>query len=434
MKRKVFDQFDYWKTHHHSKPLMVLGARQVGKTYALNQFCKKNYQHYVYINLESDEPIYRLFDQTINPVELIESISIIKNVDIPVQDSVIFIDEIQSSERAIQSLKYFAETTGICDIVCAGSVLGVAINRMRTSFPVGKVYRRSMYSMDFEEFLWAIGEDRLVEKIASCFQTNRTMVDPLHQKALDLYKIYLYIGGMPASIRNYLDMEKQLNKYDETVLDSILEDYIADMNKYTTNSEFTKISKIYRSLPQQLGRENNKFNYKLVDVSGNKRYFESGLDWLEHSYIAQRCTLTEYPKVPLSAYQKSSQFKIYTHDVGILARLAGFTKTDLYSEEINLYSGMLTENYVANTLKTKGFELYFWKSKNSAELDFVVNIDGHIIPIEVKAAQNTKSKSLSVYIEKYQPKYAIKISSKNFGFVDGIKSVPLYAAFLISSK
>ncbi len=431
MKRKITENLLNWKNNHSEKPIMLLGARQTGKTYILDQFCKANFDNYVYLNLELEDEIRQIFDQTLDPERLINAISIIKNKEIDKAKSVLFIDEIQASERAISSLKYFAEANTKYKVVCAGSILGVALNRMTISFPVGKIYRQYMFAMDFEEFLWGIGEEKLANEIVMHYQENKQMLGAVHEKALNLYKHYLYVGGMPASVNEFKRSHLTLSHYDDTILNSILDDYIADMNRYTTSIDAIKINKIYRSLPKQLGRENAKFTYKLVDNNGNKRYFQNALDWLNYSYIIQKCGMVKLPKIPLAAYQDEAKFKIYANDVGLLARLAKFTKNDLYSDEISLFSGLLTENYVANALKSNGFDLYYWKSKHDAEIDFIVNIAGSIIPIEVKAAQNTKSKSLNVYVDKYKPKYAIKISSKNFGFVNNIKSVPLYAVHLL---
>lgn len=434
MKRRIIQRFKQWKANYGKMPLMVLGARQVGKTYSLDEFCKENYSSYIYVNLESDDDIRKIFENTLEPKTIINSIAVMRGKSINIKDTVIFLDEIQVSERAITSLKYFNEADEEYHIVCAGSMLGVALNRFKSSFPVGKVYREYMYSFDFEEFLWAIEERLLSEEIKDAFDNNKQLMEPIHQKSLALYKEYLYVGGMPASINEYVSKNKMISQYDETIKRSIIEDYLADMSKYTTNAEYMKVKKIYKSIPKQLGRDSRKFNYKLVDEKGNKRIFETSIDWLINSFIVNKCVLVELPEIPLVAFEKENFFKIYLSDVGLLAELANFTKKDIYSDEMRLFSGMLTENYVANMFSAKGIKLHYWKSKHNAEIDFLVNIDGNVLPVEVKAAGNTKSKSLNVYIEKYNPKYSIRVSTKNFGFVNKIKSVPLYAVHLIREK
>jgi hypothetical protein len=412
-------------------PLMVLGARQVGKTYSLNEFCKENYDNCLYINLETEEDIRAVFENHLDPKRIIDMIAVLKGIKVDIENTVVFFDEIQLSERAITSLKYFNEAEEEYNIVCAGSMLGVALNRFKGSFPVGKVYRQYMYPLDFEEYLWGLGENLLAEEIVRCYMSNEQLIEPIHKKALELYKEYLYVGGMPSSINEFVTADRMLSAYDETIKRSILEDYLSDMSKYTTSVEHLKITKLYKSIPRQLGRDNNKFSYKLVEEKGSRRTFETSLDWLNSSYLTNKCTLVDFPEIPLSAYEKDSFFKIYLNDVGLLTELAGFTKKDIYSDEMKLFSGMLTENYVANMLTAGGMKLYYWKSKHNAEIDFLINIEGSIIPVEVKASGNTKSKSLKVYMDKYKPVYAIRVSGKNFGMTNGIKSVPLYSAFMI---
>lgn len=431
MKRKIIEKFKQWQNTYNHMPLMVLGVRQVGKTYTLDEFCKTNYKNYIYINLEIENDIREVFESYLDPKQIINTISILKGINIVIEETVIFFDEIQVSERAINSLKYFNEAKENYNIVCAGSMLGVALNRFENSFPVGKVYRINMFPFDFEEYLWGLNESLIANEIRNGYLNNKQLIKPIHEKALELYKEYLYIGGMPASINEFILKDKLLSNYDETIKRSLVEDYLSDMSKYTTSSEHLKVSKIYKSIPRQLGRDNNKFNYKLVDEKGSKRIFETALDWLNHSFITNKCTLVNFPEIPLAAYEKDNFFKVYLSDVGLLSQLAGFTKKDIYSDEMKLFSGMLTENYVANSLVSNKINLHYWKSKHDAEIDFLINIEGSIIPIEVKASNNTKSKSLKVYIEKYKPTYSIRISDKNFGFVNGIKSVPLYAVYMI---
>lgn len=434
MRRKILESFIRWKKTYSHMPLMVLGARQVGKTYTLDEFCRNNYENYLYINLDREDDIRAIFEEYSDPKRIINAIAILKGMQIDINTTVIFFDEIQVSERAISTLKYFNESKENYQIVCAGSMLGIALNRFKASFPVGKVYRQYMYPFDFEEYLWGLGENLLAEEITQSYSSNQQLIEPLHRRALELYKEFLYVGGMPASINEYVLKDKALSAYDDTIKRSIIEDYMSDMSKYTTSVENLKISKIFKSIPKQLGRGNTKFSYKLVDEKGNRRVFETSLDWLNHSFNTNKCTLVDFPEVPLSAYEKESYFKIYLSDVGLLTQLAGFTKKDIYSDEMRLFSGMLTENYVANMLTSNGLKLHYWRSKHNAEIDFLVNIDGNIIPVEVKASTNTKSKSLRVYRERYKPAYAIRISGKNFGFANGIKAVPLYAVYMINRR
>ncbi len=431
MKRNIVKDLEKWKSEGAKMPYMLVGARQVGKTYIVDDFCKTNFTNYIYINLEKEKNIRDIFEKTIDPEVIISQLGLIKGKRILPDETVIFLDEIQVSEKAITSLKYFCESEVAYKIITAGSLLGVALNRFQNSFPVGKVRKSYLYPMDFEEFLWAIGEDMLSEEIRNCFATNRALFEAVHDKAIKLYKDYLFVGGMPASVIEYINNNRDLSGYDRIVKKNIIEAYIADMSKYTTYAESMKIKKIYHSIPKQLGRENNKFSYKLVEEGARKLYYETSIEWLLHSNLITKCTLVETPKIPMAAYENEGYFKLYLSDVGLLAELADMSAYDIYSDESNVFRGMLTENYVAETFITKGYRLNYWKSSNTSEIDFIMSIKGKVIPIEVKSSENTKSKSLGVYKEKYNPSYSMKISGKNFGCFNGIKSIPLYAVHLI---
>lgn len=434
MRRKIMYQLTDWKNKGCKKPYMIIGARQVGKTYVINEFCKNNFENYIYINLERDTEIKDIFEESIDPDSIIRQIGFLKNHPIDVKNTVIFIDEVQLSERAVMSLKYFAEHSANHKIIVAGSLLGVALNRFKSSFPVGKVKRHYMYPMDFEEFLLALNQDDLVGEIHDCYIGNKKMFDAVHEKLMGLYKDYLYVGGMPESVLSYVEANGDLNYYSREIKRDILEDYLADMNKYTTNSEALKIKQVFQSIPSQLGRDNKKFNYKLVDEKGKKAVYGTSIDWLLSGNLINRATMIEVPRMPLKTYQKENMFKLYMGDTGLLSEMADMTPYDLYSLGGKLFSGMLTENYIAQTLTASSIGLYCWRSGNTAEIDFLVNIKGEIIPVEVKASTNTKSKALKTYMEKYKPAYAIKISGKNFGYNGMIKSIPLYAAYLIGQE
>ena len=431
MKRKITKALEYWKTNESHMPYMLIGARQVGKTYIIEEFCKNNYKDFIYINLEWEKEITSIFEETIVPNKIINRIEIIKDMNINEEESIIFFDEIQVSEKAITSLKYFNENEKKYNIICAGSLLGVALNRFKSSYPVGKVRRAYMFPMDFEEFIWAIGQERLASEVRNCFISDKEMFESGHEKLIEIYKEYLYVGGMPASILHHISNERDLTKYKKETKQDILSDYIADMSKYTTTHENIKIKKIYESIPKQLGREKNKFTYKLIDEGAKKARYETAIDWLINSKLVHKCTMSESPRVPLKVYEKDNYFKIYLSDVGLLMELSRMTLYDLFNDEANIFRGMITENFVAQTLTCSGIDLNYWKSGHTGEIDFLINIKGNVIPVEVKSATNTKSKSLKIYKEKYNPKYSIKISTKNFGYANNIKSVPLYAVHLI---
>ena len=432
MYRKIEEELTKWKDNF-KMPLMLVGARQTGKTYILEEFCKKSFDNYVYINLDREENIGEIFKETIDPDKIIEKIEIIKNVVINPTDTVIFLDEIQVSERAITSLKYFCESNKPYKIVCAGSLLGVKINRFNSSFPVGKVSIKYLYPMDFLEFLIALGENKLIDEIRRHYISNDAMMNPIHDKAIDLYKKYLVLGGMPALINNFITNDCNISHVDFSLQEQIITSYLADMNKYTENSEGIKNSQIYNAIPKELARVNNTFKYSIVDKDARRIRYKSSLDWLLSSNMILKCDLTEKNESPLKAFVNSDKFKIYLSDTGLLRSLSNLDYSEILLDKNEMYKGVLTENYIACELYPKSKELYYY-TFDKYEIDFLIKIDGDIIPVEVKSGRRTNSKSLNEYIKKYNPKYSIRISSKNFGMENNIKSIPLYAVFCINNQ
>ena len=431
MKRKLYNNLLKWKKENIKMPYMLVGARQTGKTYILEEFCKKEFENYVYINLDSMESIREVFETTIIPEQIITNMEAILNIDIDIEKTIIFIDEIQVSEKAISALKYFCESEKTYKIVCAGSLLGVKINRFKSSFPVGKVWIEYLYPMDFEEFLMAINEEKLLKIIEQSYNTMKPMMNNLHEKALKLYYDYICIGGMPVAVLEYIKKEKNILKVNDEITEMIIISYMADMAKYTVNIESIRNAKIYNSIPAQLGKENKKFKYSLVEKSARAREYESSLDWLISSNMVIKCNSVKTPKSPLKAYIDDN-FKIYLSDMGLLRTLAKISINEIILNKNILYKGVLAENYVAEILHAKNREIFYWQINSGMyEVDFLINMDGDIIPIEVKASDNITSKSLNYYINRYKPKYSIRVSTKNFGFSNNIKSIPLYAVHLI---
>ena len=431
MERKFTEKLNIWKNEYINIPLMLIGARQTGKTYIIKKFCKENFENQIYINFDEKDIYKSFFEESLNPEEIINKISTFLGYKIDIEKTIIFFDEIQKSERAINSLKYFCESENPYKIICAGSLLGVKINRYNSSFPVGKVRIEYLNPLDFEEFLWAVGENLLSDEIHKCYEKMQAMNNALHEKALNLYKIFLCTGGMPASINELINKNKDIMMYQNDVKENILTAYIADMSKYTTSSEAIKVREIYKSIPIQLGKENQKFQYKVISSNARSRDYESSIEWLIQSGIILECNLVKTPKMPLEIYKESKIFKLYLSDCGLLMNLAKISITSILNDINMLYKGIIAENFVAQTLKSKGYSLYYYESNSKSEIDFLLDIQDEIIPVEVKASDNTTSKSLIAYISKYKPKYAIRISSKNFGISSNIKSIPLYAIHLI---
>ena len=432
MKRKIYNELLNWKKNNIDIPLMVVGARQIGKTYIINEFCKKEFNKYIYINLFEDKNIINIYNEEISSTEKFQKLELYLGKKIDLDNTIIFFDEIQESEELISSLKFFCESNRPFKIICAGSLLGVKINRFKKSFPVGKVRILEMNSMSFDEFLYAYYDnDLMIKEIEKCYSNNKKMLEPLHNKLMELYNIYLIIGGLPASVANYLE-KKDMLIFDRNIIKFIISSYLKDMNKYVTDIfESTRIENIYNSIPSQLGNPSDKFQYSKVKSGARAREYESAINWLLSSKMVFKCSNIKKCEKPLKVFINNDVFKLYLSDAGILSYLLEISYKDLVFDEKFMYMGIIAENYVANELLRNGLSLYYWNSGNKAEIDFVLNINDKIIPIEVKSSNNNQAKSLKVYIEKYNPDYSIRISSKNFGFENNIKSVPLYAVFCI---
>lgn len=430
MYRKFEEKLYKWK-RDSKKPLMLIGARQIGKTYILNKFCNDNFDDNFYVNLELNKDIAAVFETTMEPEKIVEQIEIITGRKFDIQKTIFFFDEIQVSEKAIQSLKYFCESEKNYKIVCAGSLLGVALNRFESSFPVGKVDIEYLYVMDFEEFLMALGEDLLIKEIKEHYESNEKISEPIHEKALDLYKKYLVLGGMPELVLDYINNEKTITHVDFSKQQKIVDAYLFDMNKYTKSDVGIKNSRVYKTIPSVLARENSTFKFSLVDANARQERYQSSLDWLQDSGMIIKCSLTEKNTSPFMAYLNPNKFKLYLNDIGLLRALANIDFNEILLDKNEMFKGALVENYVAIDLFKKYKELYYYKFANY-EIDFLIKINGDVIPVEVKASKRTTSKSLNAYKEKYKPLYCIRISEKNFGFENNIKSVPLYAVFCIN--
>lgn len=429
MYRKIEEELLKWK-QDFTMPLMLIGARQTGKTYILDTFCKENFENYIYINLEKEEKISEIFSATINPKEIIEKIEIMKNIQFDVENTILFLDEIQVNEKAITSLKYFCESESPYKVVCAGSLLGVKINRFQSSFPVGKVTIKYLNPMNFEEFLIALKEEKLIEEIKKHYETNEPLLTSIHEKAMDLYKKFLILGGMPTLVHSFIERNQKIAEVDFSLQEQIITSYLADMNKYTENTESIKNSKIYNAIPKELARENNTFKYSIVDKDARKIRYESSLDWLLASNMILKCNLTERNTSPLKAYINEDKFKIYLSDVGLLRALSNIEYQEILLNQNEMFAGVLAENYVACEFHTMEKELYYY-TFGKYEIDFLIKMDGKIIPVEVKAGVHNRSRSLNEYKSKYKNDFSIRIQGKNFGLENNIKSVPFYAVFCI---
>lgn len=431
MDRKIMDYLKNWKESPHRKPLILQGARQVGKTYSVLEFGRNYYENVVYFNFETNPKLNETFEENIAPDYLIPVLSHISNQTIVKGKTLIVFDEVQLCERALTSLKYFCEDAPEYHIIVAGSLLGVAVNRANFSFPVGKVDMKTLYPMDIEEFMLAMGEAKLVEQIKKCFANDKAMPSALHDSAMELYRQYLVVGGMPECVLQYAETKDYIlvRHTQETLLVS----YLNDMSKYNNLNEIKKTRLTYDNITVQLSKKNTRFQYKLVKKGGRASEFENAIEWLCLSGIASQVYKVMQVKKPLENYRDIDSFKIYVSDTGLLCAKKDLRASDILymSDELNDFKGGMAENYVNIQLLINEYKTYYWESERGAEVDFITQRDGKIIPIEVKSADNTKAKSLKVYMDTYKPEYAIKLSAKNFAFEDNKKIVPLYAAFCI---
>ena len=431
MERKIFNQLVAWKNQKGRMPLIVNGARQIGKTFIVNEFGKREFANTVYINLETNLDILQIFEGDISPNRIVKLLESATDQRIIAEKTLIFLDEIQASERALLSLKYFCEQAPQYYVIAAGSLLGVAINREKYSFPVGKVDEINMYPLDFEEFLWAMDKQMLAEEIKTHFSELKPMAEILHKQALELYNYYCIIGGMPAVIQNFRETQSFLTIKD--IQGRILNEYLADMAKYARPATTVKIRSCYMSIPTQLAKENKKFQYKIVQKGGTATIFGEAIEWLLLAGITLKNQRLEHGFMPIKAYQNFSDFKLYMGDTGMLTMHSGLPAQMLLSSinTDNTFMGGMAENFVAQQFTSKNIPLFYWKSEDTAEVDFVLQIGMDIIPVEVKKGVRTRSTSLTMFTKKYKSPYSIRISQKHFGFENNIKSIPFYALFCL---
>ena len=440
MQRKLLQELLDWKSCPKRKPLLLEGARQVGKTYLLETLLGKvHYDDVIRINFEkADSELINLFEGNIEPKRIINYLSMKEHKPVNQDNTLIIFDEIQEVPRALTSLKYFSEDAPEYHVAATGSLLGVALHS-GTSFPVGKVDRLRLYPMDLEEFYWALGLKEQSDEARDAIENLRK---PLFSSSFrDAFQQYLAIGGMPAAVSEWID-NQNINSV-ESILKNILSDYRDDFSKHTTNSESRKISNLWRTIPNQFAKETHKFTYKTVEPSARSRDYAFALDWLIDAGLIYKIDMVPHgDKLPLSFYADATDFKIYTLDAGLLRRLTNLPPSVVMSED-NIWSnfgGVFAEQFVLQQLRSLGFdEAFYWmgnadnplQPKGKSELDFVVSLDNQIIPIEVKSGYNVKAQSLRVYRNKYKPELSVRFSLKNLEYNEGLLNIPLYYSFLL---
>ncbi|MDR0849725.1 MAG: ATP-binding protein [Propionibacteriaceae bacterium] len=438
MRRRIEERLAHWQAKQQPLPLLLLGARQVGKTYTVRQFAQTHFRQVAYVNFQMDiARLTRLFEADLDPRRIVTDLGLLLGMKITAEDTVLIFDEVQLCQPALTSLKYFAEQCPQFRVIATGSLFGVTVSRAaQYSFPVGKVEVLHLYPMDFEEFLWALGHDDWALGIRDCFEQNRDFIG--HDQTLSYYRQYLMVGGMPAAVKEFIATEDypQVRAIQQDI--SLL--YAADMNLYLDDADSARTQAIWHSAPQQLARETSK-KFKLSDMKQGARagQYEAGFAWLENAGLIYRNYQAEQPVAPLRPRGDGSFFKVYLADVGLVSQAMSIRpEVFLNEDERRLISGGfhggLAENYVQQALKANNVDSCYWASGNTAEVDFlVVNSHMQVIPVEVKAGDNVRSRSLNVYRERYDPPYTIRLSTRRFGLDQGIRAVPLYAAYCLDA-
>ncbi len=426
MKRDIYSRLVNWKDSPRRKPLIVRGARQTGKTYILQKFGQKEFDEAVYFNFEENSQLDSLFSPNLDPERIITNLSLLSRKKIRPGRHLLIFDEIQISNNALNSLKYFQEKAPEYHIAAAGSLLGVKLSSPK-SFPVGKVNFLDLLPMTFYEFLDGMGESVLREYLEDLDQIE-PLPDAFHQQLIDLLRHYYFCGGMPEAVRclaegNSLEDVRQIQR-------EILLSYTLDFAKHAKPTDIPKLSHVWDSIVSQLARENKKFMFSAIRKSARARDYENAVIWLEDAGLILRAFCVNTPKRPLQAFRLNNIFKIYALDVGILTAMANLDAEMLVSGQqlFHEFSGALTENYAAQQLRAVfGPDLQYWKNRTGrAEVDFLVETKGKIHPLEVKAGVNLKSKSLRFFDEKYTPPLLVRVSLHNLRKDGKIYNIPLY--------
>ena len=432
MQREIIKDLVKWKDKQGRKPLLLTGVRQCGKTYIVGEFAKQNFKNYAYANFEKSEKLAAIFDYDFDTQRIVSELESALKTKIVPGETLLFLDEIQECPRAITSLKYFCENMRELHLVCAGSLLGVAIKKEQISFPVGKVNRLRLYPMSFKEFVIASGREDLIN-VFEKWPADRPIPE-LHSVPMKaLLKEYYIVGGMPEAVKTWIET-RDFDAVEE-VQNEILRDYADDFSKHAPASEVPKIRWVWDSIPVQLAKENNKFIFSHVKQGKRSAELEDALQWLCDAGLVVQVCLVENPEIPLSGFADKSYFKVYMSDIGLL-RAKSKVSAGTIMEEAELYvryKGAFVENYVLAQLQSQEKEAYFWRSGNCAEVDFVYEQESQIVPVEVKAADNTQAKSFKMFCKKYAPKIGFKLSQKNIALNDcqGAKafSLPLYLSW-----
>ena len=424
MKRKILQSLKAWKHQKKRKPLILMGARQVGKTFVLKRFGELDYENTVYLNFEDNPRLCSLFDQSLDPGTIIKTLTIEMNTEISPEKTLLIFDEVQECPNALNSLKYFCENAPEYHLVAAGSLLGVKLSHIK-GFPVGKVQFLELYPLTFMEYLEAFSQDRLTTFLAE-IHTLEPLPTLLHEKLLKYFKEYLFVGGMPEAVAEYIDSQN-LSRVRE-IQSAILNAYSLDFAKHAPKEQIMKINQVWESVPNQLAKENKKFIYSAIRHGARAKEFEMALQWLVEAGLIHKTSNINAPKIPLDAYSDFSIFKVYLVDVGLIGAMSHLSaKTVIHENDLfQEFKGALVENYVAQTLSANQYRLFYWTSPGKAEVDFVLQENEYIYPLEVKSGTSAKKQSLRVYDDKYGPPLLLRASAMNLSKDGKILNCPLY--------
>ncbi len=425
MYRLAIEELYRWKSSANRKPLIIEGARQVGKTWLMREFGKQAYEKTVYVNFDSNSRMAQLFSSDLEVSKIIMGLELYTDTKITPDDTLIIFDEVQEVPRALSSLKYFYENAPEYHIVCAGSLLGIALHQ-GTSFPVGKVDFLKLYPLSFKEFLMAIGKEKHVDLINSA---DYEMITALKQDFTDFLKQYYYVGGMPEAVMSFA-LENDFSKV-RLIQRKILEAYEQDFSKHAPGESVPKLRMLWNSIPSQLAKENKKFIYGLVREGARAKEYESSIMWLTDCGLVHKVNRVTTGRLPLKAYEDMKAFKMFVLDVGLLSSMAGLSQkslldgNDLFVE----FKGALTEQFVLQQLITnQNLNIYYYTNDGgSCEVDFIIDTGDAVVPIEVKAETNLRAKSLKTYVSKFNPNIAIRTSMSDYKKEDWLINIPLYA-------
>jgi len=423
--RSAINELYKWKEQKNKKPLIIRGARQVGKTWLMCEFGRTAYNNMVYINFDNNPQMRELFSVDMKIERILTGLELYAGHKIDAEKTLLVFDEVQEVPKALTSLKYFNEIAPQYQIICAGSLLGVALHQ-GTSFPVGKVEFLDLYPLSFSEFMQAVGKDQYVALLA---KGDFEMSSSFKQDYIDLLKQYYYVGGMPEVVQDYVD-NRDFNETRE-IQQRILSAYEQDFSKHAPSEIVPRIRMIWNSIPAQLTKENKKFIYGLIKEGARAKEYELAILWLTDCGLLHKVQRVTTPNLPLKAYEDLKAFKLFLVDVGLLSCMVRIRQDILIegNELFKEFKGALSEQYVLQQLKTmKGIETYYWTNeRNSTELDFVIDNGREVIPIEVKAEINLQAKSLKVYKERFKPKHSIRTSMANYRNEGWLLNLPLWA-------